>query len=51
MRLKLGRPDLARYADRFNVQVAEQTSPLWVTWLGVATLLVDDGNSALMTDG
>jgi L-ascorbate metabolism protein UlaG (beta-lactamase superfamily) len=51
MRLKLGRPDLARYADRFNVPVAEQTSPLWVTWLGVATLLLDDGNSALMTDG
>lgn len=51
MRLKLGRPDLARYADRFNVPVAEQASPLWVTWLGVATLLVDDGTSALMTDG
>ncbi|MDP7738402.1 MBL fold metallo-hydrolase [Mycobacterium paragordonae] len=51
MRLKLGRPDLARYADRFDVAVAEQTSPLWVTWLGVATLLVDDGTSALMTDG
>lgn len=51
MRLKLGRPDLARYAERFNVPVAEQDSPLWVTWLGVATLLVDDGTSALMTDG
>ncbi|MBX9641730.1 MAG: MBL fold metallo-hydrolase [Mycobacteriaceae bacterium] len=51
MRLKLGRPDLARYAGRFNVPVAEHVSPLWVTWLGVATLLVDDGASALMTDG
>lgn len=51
MRLKLGRPDLAQYADRFNVPVAEQDSPLAVTWMGVATLLVDDGTSALMTDG
>lgn len=51
MRLKLGRPDLAQHADRFNVPSAEQDSPLWVTWMGVATLLVDDGTSALMTDG
>jgi L-ascorbate metabolism protein UlaG (beta-lactamase superfamily) len=26
-------------------------APLTVTWLGVATLLLDDGTSALMTDG
>lgn len=51
MRLKLGRPDLAQHAHRFNVPSAEQDSPLWVTWMGVATLLVDDGTSALMTDG
>ena len=51
MRLKLGRPDLAQHAHRFNVPPAEQDSPLWVTWIGVATLLVDDGTSALMTDG
>ncbi len=30
---------------------AEHDSLLWVTWMGVATLLVDDGTSALMTDG
>ncbi len=51
MRLKFGRPDLARYADRFDAPVAEPDAPLSVTWLGVATLLLDDGSSALMTDG
>lgn len=51
MRLKLGRPDLGRYAERFNIPVAQHDSPLWVTWMGVATVLVDDGTSALMTDG
>lgn len=50
MRLKLGRPDLARYADRFDVPAAG-TDGLSVTFLGVATLLFDDGESALMTDG
>lgn len=51
MRLKLGRPDLARYADRFTVPPAGPAAPLSVTFLGVSTLLVDDGSSALMTDG
>jgi L-ascorbate metabolism protein UlaG (beta-lactamase superfamily) len=51
MRLKLGRPDIARYADRFDVPAAEPDSPLSATWMGVATLLIDDGSSALMTDG
>jgi len=50
MRLKLGRPDIARYADRFDVPAAEPGA-LSVTFLGVATLLVDDGTSAFMTDG
>lgn len=50
MRLKPGRPDIARYADRFDAPAAEPGSPS-VTWLGVATLLVDDGSSALLTDG
>lgn len=50
MRLKLGRPDLDRYADRFDVPAAARTE-LSVTFLGVATLLFDDGESALMTDG
>ncbi|KLO46448.1 metallo-beta-lactamase [Mycobacterium nebraskense] len=50
MRLKLGRPDIARYADRFDAPAAEPGS-LSVTWMGVATLLIDDGLSALLTDG
>jgi len=51
MRLKLGRPDLGRYSDRFDVPVAESGAPLSVTWIGVTTLLLDDGSSALLTDG
>ncbi|OBF05137.1 MBL fold metallo-hydrolase [Mycobacterium sp. 852002-10029_SCH5224772] len=50
MRLKPGRPDIARYADRFDVPAAGPDA-LSVTWMGVATLLIDDGSSALMTDG
>jgi L-ascorbate metabolism protein UlaG (beta-lactamase superfamily) len=51
MRLKLGRPDLARYSDWFDAPAAEPDAPLSVTWIGVATLLLDDGSSALLTDG
>jgi L-ascorbate metabolism protein UlaG (beta-lactamase superfamily) len=51
MRLKLGRPDIARHSERFDVPAAEPDSPLSVAWMGVATLLLDDGSSALMTDG
>ncbi|KZS70913.1 MBL fold metallo-hydrolase [Mycobacterium kansasii] len=51
MRLKLGRPDLARYSSRFSVPAAQPDSPLSVLWMGVSTLLLDDGASALMTDG
>jgi L-ascorbate metabolism protein UlaG (beta-lactamase superfamily) len=51
MRLKLGRPDISRYSDRFDVPAAGPDAPLWATWMGVATLLLDDGTSALMTDG
>jgi L-ascorbate metabolism protein UlaG (beta-lactamase superfamily) len=51
MRLKPGRPNLTHYADRFAVPVATADAPLSATWLGVATVLLDDGDSALMTDG
>lgn len=51
MRLKGGRPALDRYRGLFSVPAATDASPLTATWLGVATLLVDDGTSALMTDG
>ena len=49
MRLRLGRPDVSAYADRFDVPVA--TGGLSVTFLGVSTLLLTDGTSAVMTDG
>lgn len=51
MRVKPGRPDLGNYRDYFDVAAAEPQSPLTLTWAGVTTLLVDDGASALMTDG
>ncbi len=51
MRLRPGRPDLARHVHRFSVPAAASDAPLTVTWLGVSTLLIDDGSSALMTDG
>lgn len=49
MRIKPGRPDLQRYADRFTVPEAKGDNS--VTFLGVATLLIEAGDSALMTDG
>jgi L-ascorbate metabolism protein UlaG (beta-lactamase superfamily) len=49
MRLKPGRPDIGRYADRFDVSEAQ--GELGVTFLGVSTLLLDDGDSAVLTDG
>ena len=51
MRLKLGRPDLRVYSTHFNLPPALPTTPLSVAWGGVTTLLVDDGSSAVMTDG
>ena len=51
MRIKMGRPPMTDFADRFNVPAAEPGDALTVTWLGVTTLLLDDGRSALMTDG
>ena len=49
MRLRLGRPDIEQYRARFDVPQAE--GDLSVTFLGVATLLFDDGDSAVMFDG
>ncbi|MGH3534573.1 MAG: MBL fold metallo-hydrolase, partial [Pseudonocardiaceae bacterium] len=51
MRPRPGRPDIARHSHRFTVPAAKPAAPLTVTWLGVSTLLLDDGSSALMTDG
>src|SRR3712207_6791393 len=44
-----GRPDISSYADRFDVPAADDG--LAVTFLGVASLLVSDGTSAVLTDG
>ena len=49
MRMRLGRPRLDGYADRFDVPSAD--GDFGVTFLGVATLLFDDGEHAVMTDG
>ena len=46
-----GRPDLGTTRGYFDVPAATADSPLTVTWAGVTTLLIDDGMSALMTDG
>ncbi len=51
MRLRLGRPDIGQYRRHFDAPDAGPESALTVTWLGVSTLLVDDGTSAVMTDG
>ncbi|UUO02461.1 MBL fold metallo-hydrolase [Mycolicibacterium novocastrense] len=51
MRLKLGRPNLADYERYFDTAPATASTPLTVTWAGVTTLLIDDGESALLTDG
>lgn len=51
MRLVLGRPDLARYARYFDAPEAAADAAVTVTWAGVTTLLIDDGDSAVLTDG
>ncbi|MFF4877976.1 MBL fold metallo-hydrolase [Micromonospora sp. NPDC000668] len=49
MRMKLGRPDMGAYADRFDVPPAAEGFN--VTFLGVSSLLFDDGDTAVLTDG
>ena len=51
MRVKAGRPDIARYREHFTVPAAASGAELTVTWMGVSTLLVDDGEAGLLTDG
>jgi L-ascorbate metabolism protein UlaG (beta-lactamase superfamily) len=51
MRLRPGRPDLTAYADLVDVPAAGDRSPFSVSWLGVSTVLVTDGESSLLTDG
>lgn len=50
----LTRPTLSLYRDRLQPAAPPATpgsGDLRVTWLGVSTLLLDDGETALMTDG
>ena len=49
MRLKAGRPDISKYADHFDVPHAREE--FGVTFLGVSSLLLEDGESAVLTDG
>ena len=51
MRLRLGRPDLRDYSGHFDQPPATSRSPLTVAWAGVTTLLISDGESAVLTDG
>lgn len=50
MRLKPGRPDITTYDSRLDVPAAGEGA-LAVTFMGVSTLLVQDGESGVMTDG
>ncbi|MFI0723184.1 MFS transporter [Streptomyces sp. NPDC021224] len=47
----LSRPALGPYRDRLQPPAAARGGGLRVTWLEVSTLLLDDGRTALMTDG
>ncbi|GAA4486932.1 MBL fold metallo-hydrolase [Rhodococcus olei] len=49
MRPRLGRPDISAYRERFDVPPAGDGPA--VTFLGVSSLLIDDGTSAILTDG
>ena len=51
MRLKAGRPDIDDYRQFFDLPVAGPGAAPTVTWAGVTTLVVDDGASAVLTDG
>ncbi len=50
MRMRLGRPSLAAHAGLFTLPEAPP-GRLSVTFLGVATLLISDADSAVLTDG
>ncbi|BBY19276.1 MBL fold metallo-hydrolase [Mycolicibacterium litorale] len=51
MRVRAGRPDLRDHGRWFDAPAATADSTLTVTWAGVTTLLIDDGSSAVLTDG
>ena len=49
MRLRLGRPDIDAFADRFDLPAS--AGGLAATFLGVSSVLLDDGETAVLTDG
>ena len=51
MRPVPGRPDLGDHAALFTVPAPTPGAAPTITWLGVSTLLIDDGDTAIMTDG
>lgn len=51
MRLKLGRPDLNAHRARFELPSAVAKESPAITFLGVSSLLIDDGVTGLLTDG
>lgn len=51
MKFPLARPSLSAYADRRQSAVPPRGGAPGVTWIGVSTLLIDDGATALMIDG
>ncbi|HNA99758.1 MAG TPA: hypothetical protein PLC19_09810 [Marmoricola sp.] len=51
MRAKLGRPDLNEYRAHFDLPQATDPTRIGITFLGVSSLLIDDGVSGLLTDG
>lgn len=51
MRLQWGRPDLIAHETIPTTASASPASAVTVSFLGVTTLLFDDGESAIMTDG
>ncbi|MGK9272569.1 MBL fold metallo-hydrolase [Williamsia muralis] len=50
-RLRWGRPDLAAHKAMTTTASSSPSSAVTVSFLGVTTLLFDDGESAIMTDG
>lgn len=51
MRLRWGRPDLASFEHLSTTPSATPTTPVTASFLGVTTLLFEDGGSAILTDG
>lgn len=51
MKRPFARPSLSAYASHRQPAAPPQAGATRVTWLGVSTLLIDDGATALMIDG